>query len=100
MPSIRYEHRDLDVACDLQAAQAEAQVGEWQRLQAEAGLGCEPIAGGMRLWLRPEAWDKAVDFKRAVHAPVTHPSSRRNHRRQAWASQACGGQVTTQKGTS
>jgi hypothetical protein len=59
---IRFEHRHLDVACELNAAEAGARVARWRRLWDEAGLGSVPIPGGARLWLRPEAEDQARDL--------------------------------------
>ena len=64
METLRYRHRHLDVACELQAADAAAQAGEWRHLREEAGLGCDPIPGGVRLWLRPEARGVAADLAR------------------------------------
>jgi hypothetical protein len=61
---IRYWHRHLDVTCELDAAEAGGRVLEWRRLWEQAGLGSEPIPGGARLWLRPEAAGVAGDLAR------------------------------------
>ena len=49
--SIRYEHRDLVMACELDGAEAGDRAQEWQRLLADYGLGTEPAVGGLRLWV-------------------------------------------------
>lgn len=59
---IHHQHRHLDVACDLDAGNARAQVGEWERLQADYGLGAEVVPGGARLWLRAEARSAAEEL--------------------------------------
>ena len=64
MGNIRYEHRHLDVACELEPAEAGARAAEWQRLREEAGFGSDPIPGGARLWLRAEAQEAADDLAR------------------------------------
>lgn len=64
MGNIRYWHRSLRVACELEAAEVGSRVVEWQRLREHAGLGSEPVPGGARLWLRPEAADVAADLAR------------------------------------
>ena len=64
MTNLHYRHRHLDVACELDAAEAGARATEWRRLRDEAGLGAEPIPGGARIWLRPEAWEAAADLAR------------------------------------
>jgi MerR family transcriptional regulator, copper efflux regulator len=55
MGDLRYEHRRLDVACELQAGAAVSRLDEWRRLRETAGLRADPIDGGIRLLLRPEA---------------------------------------------
>jgi hypothetical protein len=62
--NIRYRHRSLRVACELDAAEVGNRVGEWRHLREQAGLGSEPVPGGARLWLRPEAADVAGDLAR------------------------------------
>jgi len=64
METTRHDHRHLDVACELQAAEAGARAEEWRRLRDDSGLGSEPIPGGVRLWLRPEARSTAEDLAR------------------------------------
>lgn len=64
MSSIRYDHRQLDVACELDGADAGRRAAEWRRLRETAGLGAAPIAGGARLWLRPDAAAVAGDLAR------------------------------------
>jgi hypothetical protein len=64
METLRYQHRHLDVACELERAEAGARAGEWRRLREEAGLGSDPIPGGARLWLRPEARSAVEDLAR------------------------------------
>jgi hypothetical protein len=59
-----FPHRHLDVACELEAADAGTRTEEWQRLREEAGLGSDPIDGGTRLWLRPDAREAAEDLAR------------------------------------
>jgi hypothetical protein len=61
---IRYEHRHLDVACDLAAAELGARAGEWRELRDSAGLGAIRIDRGARLWLRPDAAAVAEDLAR------------------------------------
>jgi hypothetical protein len=62
MNSMRYKHRHLDVACDLEAADGVTRVEEWQRLRRDAGLGSAAIPGGVRLWLRADARPAAEDL--------------------------------------
>ncbi|HET6875763.1 MAG TPA: hypothetical protein VFH70_13335 [Acidimicrobiales bacterium] len=62
MTTLRHEHRHLDVACELDNADAGDRVAEWARLRANHGLGAEPITGGIRLWLRPEGRGAAADL--------------------------------------
>jgi hypothetical protein len=64
MTDIRYQHRTLDVACELGAADSPGRAAEWRRLREEAGLGATSIPGGARLWLRPTAADVARDLVR------------------------------------
>ena len=64
MNDIRYQHRSLDVACELGAAESPGRAGEWRRLREEAGLGAISIPGGARLWLRATAADVARDLVR------------------------------------
>ena len=63
MDTVRYQHRHLDVACELGNAEVEARVDEWRSLRAGA-LGSETIAGGARLWLGADAWASADDLAR------------------------------------
>lgn len=55
MTSLRYEHRHLNVACDLDVSDVRARVIEWQELRDRYGLGVERTPQGARLWLRLEA---------------------------------------------
>ncbi|MGD0607269.1 MAG: hypothetical protein ABSA53_27265 [Streptosporangiaceae bacterium] len=55
MASIKYEHRDLDVACTLGATQRDGRQAQWHLLREQSGLGTEPIPDGIRIWLRPQA---------------------------------------------
>lgn len=55
MTQVRREHRHLTVACDLEAAGAEARVAEWQALRDAYELGAETIPGGARMWLATDA---------------------------------------------
>jgi len=64
MTKAHYEHRSLDVACELEAGAAGAQRVEWRRLREDAGLGTEAIPGGARIWLRADAWEAADDLAR------------------------------------
>jgi hypothetical protein len=64
MTKAHYEHRSLDVACELEAGAAGAQRVEWRRLREDAGLGAEAIPGGARIWLRADAWEAADDLAR------------------------------------
>jgi hypothetical protein len=64
MRTVRYEHGHLDLACELALAERGERATEWRRLRDTASLGAEPISGGARLHLRPEAWDTAVDLCR------------------------------------
>ena len=61
---VRYEHRHLDVACDLNAAEQGARAAEWRRLLDSAGLDVTRVEGGARLWLRPGAAVAAEDLIR------------------------------------
>jgi hypothetical protein len=64
MTDVRYQHRHLDVACELEGPEAQARLGEWERLRETAGLGTELIPGGARLWLRGDAVVAAGDLAR------------------------------------
>jgi len=64
MTSIRFEHRHLDVACQLDRAEATARAQEWDQLRTESGLGAEPIPDGARVWLRADCWAAAEDLAR------------------------------------
>jgi hypothetical protein len=65
MAEVRFEHRHLDVACELDRAEGGARAREWGRLRAVHGLGAaEPIPGGARLWLRAEGLPVAEDLAR------------------------------------
>jgi len=61
---VRYEHRHLDVACDLNAAELGARAAKWRQLRDSAGLGAARIDGGARLWLRREAAAAAGELAR------------------------------------
>ena len=60
----RYEHRHLNVACDLAAAELGARADEWRELRDSAGLGATRIDGGARVWLRLDAAATAEDLVR------------------------------------
>jgi hypothetical protein len=62
MTHVRYEHRHLDVACDLSTAELGARAAEWRRLRDSAGLGATRIDGGARLSLRLDAAAAAADL--------------------------------------
>ena len=64
MTNIRHEHRQLEVACTLEQAEAGARAEEWERLRSEYGLLAEEIPAGARLWLRVEARPAAEDLIR------------------------------------
>jgi hypothetical protein len=64
MTDVRYQHRTLDVACELEGPEARDRLTEWERLRETAGLGAESIPGGARLWLRNEAVVAAEDLAR------------------------------------
>jgi hypothetical protein len=64
MTDVRYQHRHLDVACELEGPEARARLAEWQRLRETHGLGAESIPGGARLWLRSDAVEAAGDLAR------------------------------------
>ncbi len=55
MTFARYQHRDVDVACTLGAADASSRLLQWQLLRDEDGLGSEALPNGARIWFRPEA---------------------------------------------
>ena len=81
MPNIRYEHRDLTVACALGAGDAAARADEWRKLRQQAGLGAEPIPAGARLWLRPEARVAVEDLLRREAGCCAFLDLRTGHRR-------------------
>ena len=62
--STRYEHRHLELACNLARLQAGTRAGEWPRLQADRGLGMERITGGARLWVELEGLQAVEDLVR------------------------------------
>jgi hypothetical protein len=64
MANARYLHRNLDVACELDAAARGTRETEWRQLRESAGLGVEAIPGGARLWLADSAWDAAEELSR------------------------------------
>jgi hypothetical protein len=64
MPNLHYEHQHVDVACNLDAAEMGTRAAEWRRLRESLGLGADPVPGGARLWLRPDAWETASDLAR------------------------------------
>ncbi len=61
---ISYEHRHLDVTCDLNTADLGARAAEWRQMRDSAGLGATRIDRGARLWLRPGAAVPAEDLVR------------------------------------
>lgn len=63
-PSARYDHRSLDVACELDTAGMETRGAEWHELRAAWAGRAEAIPGGTRLWLAAGAWDAADDLAR------------------------------------
>jgi len=62
MRHVHHEHRSLDVACRLGAADAGERADEWRRLREDAGQGVEAIPGGARLWLTPAALARTEDL--------------------------------------
>lgn len=64
MKTVRYEHRRLDVACELKAAEIGGRADEWRRLRERADARAEPIPGGARLRLRPDLWEAVDDLAR------------------------------------
>ena len=64
MEPVRFRHRHLDVACELVPDDVAGRVAEWGRLRDEAVIASEPIAGGVRLWLRASAAETARDLAR------------------------------------
>lgn len=68
MDIVRYRHRHLDVACGLDASGAAVRSAGWARLRQDAGLRVDPIPGGARLWLRPEARETAGQLAEAEAA--------------------------------
>ena len=63
MDHIRYEHRDLDVACELGNLDAASRVEEWQT-RREAALETTALSGGLRLWLPTEMLEVAASLAR------------------------------------
>jgi len=57
----RYEHRHLNVVCDLGASDAAVQGEEWRRIKAQS-LDMEVIARGVRLWLPETMIDEVRDL--------------------------------------
>jgi hypothetical protein len=66
----RYEHRSLEVACDLGEPDAASPTGEWTRRTEEwadvkaGAIGTDLIPGGVRIWLPAELADVARDLAR------------------------------------
>lgn len=52
---LRLQHRNLDVACELDAALLESRYREWRVMREEIGLAAELIPHGARLWIRSDA---------------------------------------------
>ena len=67
MDTVHFEHRHLDLACELEEEKAGAQVDEWRSLRTRA-LQVEPIPGGVRMWLPADAWAAAEDLARRESA--------------------------------
>ncbi len=63
-PVVRYDHRSLDVACELDAAGMETRGDEWRTLREAWVEDVELRADGVRLWLAAGAWDAADDLAR------------------------------------
>jgi hypothetical protein len=63
MDTVRYRHRDLDVACELEKTEVGNRVDEWRSLR-ERALGTESIPDGARLWLHADQWAAAEDLSR------------------------------------
>lgn len=62
LPLVRYDHRSLDVACELDAAGMETRGDEWRNLRERWVDEVEPRADGVRLWLVDGAWEAAQDL--------------------------------------
>lgn len=62
--TVSYRHSGTEVACSLGPADAVTRVEEWRSLRELAGLGVEAIEGGLRLWVRPDAYAAASDLAR------------------------------------
>lgn len=60
----RYEHRHLEIACDLDRSEAGTRAEEWRQLQADSGEGAERIAGGARLWVEAGGLQAVEDLVR------------------------------------
>ena len=66
MPELvsRYDHRNLDVACSLDATAMAGRGGEWRELLDAAAVATEVIPGGARIWLAAGAKDAVDDLAR------------------------------------
>lgn len=66
----RYEHRNLDVACELGAPGTASPTEEWTRRTQEwadvkaGAIGTDLIPGGVRVWLLAGSADMARDLAR------------------------------------
>lgn len=56
MTTERYEHRHLDVVCELGGRDVATRTEEWLQIKSQS-LGTEPITGGVRMWLPGELAD-------------------------------------------
>jgi hypothetical protein len=63
METERYEHKNLDVACNLGESDTAIRTEEWNQLKEQA-IGTEPIPGGVRLWLPAESDGLVRDLAR------------------------------------
>jgi hypothetical protein len=52
---LRLQHRNLDVACELDTALHESRYREWQVMREEIGFEAALIPQGAQLWIRPDA---------------------------------------------
>lgn len=59
----RYEHRHLEIVCELSEPASVSRTAEWAQLKDQA-LGTDLIPGGVRLWLPARSGDLVRDLAR------------------------------------
>lgn len=59
----RYEHKHLNLICELDGSAAASRVGEWADIKDQA-LGTERIPGGVRILLPAQSAELARDLAR------------------------------------